>query len=63
MMAILIRGKLCLKCRNMALHPIRRSFWMRLLPGSRYYLCETCEVKFLSVLELFSIHWPFGSVA
>ena len=36
---------------------------MRLLPGSRYYLCENCEVKFLSVLDLFSTHWPFGSVA
>ena len=63
MMAILVRGKSCPRCRNIERHRLRRSFWMRLLPGSRYYLCENCEVKFVSLFDLFSLHWPFGSVA
>ena len=63
MMAIFSRGKSCPQCRNIARHRIRRSFWMRLLPGSRHYLCENCEGKFLSVFNAFSVHWPFGSLA
>jgi hypothetical protein len=26
---------------------VRRKFWMRLLPGSKYYRCKHCEKKFL----------------
>jgi hypothetical protein len=62
-MGIFIRGKACPKCGGIERHRIRRSFWMRFLPGSRYYLCEHCEVKFFSVLDLVSINWPFRAVA
>jgi hypothetical protein len=62
-MGIFIRGKACPKCGGIDRHRIRRSFWMRFLPGSKYYLCEHCEAKFFSVLELVSINWPFGAVA
>jgi hypothetical protein len=63
MMTIFVRGKSCPQCRNIARHRIRRSFWMRLLPGSRHYLCENCEAKFMSVFKVFSVHWPFESLA
>lgn len=53
-MGIFIRGKACPKCGGIERHRIKRSFWMRFLPGSKYYLCEHCEVKFFSVLDLVS---------
>ncbi|MGB6928420.1 MAG: hypothetical protein WBH05_04290, partial [Syntrophobacteria bacterium] len=59
---IFIRGKACPKCGGSDRHRIRRSIWMRFLPGSRYYLCEHCEVEFFSVLDLVSINWPFGKL-
>ena len=62
-MGIFIRGKACPKCGGIDRHRIRRSFWMRFLPGSKYYLCEHCEAKCFSLLELISINWPFGAVA
>ncbi len=62
-MAIVVRGKACPRCKSIQRHRIRRSLWMRLLPGSKYYLCEHCDVKFFSLYSLFSIYWPFGAVA
>ncbi|MGD8775853.1 MAG: hypothetical protein PVF76_01700 [Syntrophobacterales bacterium] len=62
-MAILISGKTCPKCKGMDRQRIRRSFWMRFLPGSKYYICEHCNAKFLSIFELYSFYWPFGAVA
>jgi hypothetical protein len=27
----------------------RRKFWMRLIPGSKYYLCNWCPARYLTV--------------
>jgi hypothetical protein len=36
---------------------------MRLIPKSKYYLCEHCDGKFISVDDSFSLYWPFGQAA
>ena len=43
-------GEACPKCRGLTLHRIRRSFWMRLIPTSRHYLCHHCRHRFISFL-------------
>ena len=62
-MSILVINKKCLKCDSVERYRIRRSLWMRLIPESKYYLCELCDEKFISVDDSFSIYWPFGKAA
>ena len=62
-MSILVIHKKCPKCDSIERYRIRRSLWMRLIPKSKYYLCELCDGKFISVDDSFSIYWPFGKAA
>ena len=36
---------------------------MRLIPKSKYYQCERCDGKFVSVNDSLSFYWPFGEAA
>ena len=62
-MGILIKGKACPKCKDSHRHRIRRSTWMRIIPGNKYYQCEHCDGKFFTIRESFSVNWPFGKAA
>jgi len=62
-MSILVINKKCPKCESIELYRIKRSLWMRLIPKSKYYLCELCDGKFISVDDSFSLYWPFGKAA
>lgn len=62
-MSILVINKKCPKCDSVERYRIKRSLWMRLIPKSKYYLCELCDGKFISVDDSFSIYWPFGKAA
>ena len=62
-MSILVVTKKCPKCESVERYRIRRSLWMRLIPKSRYYLCDQCAGKFISVNGSFSFYWPFGQSA
>ena len=62
-MSILVNNKKCPKCESVERYRIRRSLWMRLIPKSKYYLCELCDGKFFSVNDSFSVYWPFGKAA
>lgn len=46
------RGDSVDDCRGTRIH---RKKWMRLLPLSRYYMCDRCSSKYLSIGGLFSI--------
>ena len=62
-MSILVINKKCPQCESIERYRIKRSIWMRLIPKSRYYLCEHCDGKFISVNDSFSVYWPFGKAA
>ena len=62
-MGILIKGKACPKCKDGNRFRVRRSTWMRMIPGTKFYKCVDCDSKYLSVRESFSVSWPFGEVA
>lgn len=38
---------LCPGCNNDLIWRVNRDGWMRLLPGSRHFMCDTCEARFL----------------
>ena len=62
-MAIIIKGKACPKCQDTYRSRLRRSFWMRIIPATKYYECEHCHSKFVAVRESLSVNWPFGKTA
>ena len=62
-MSVLVINKKCPKCESVERYRIRRSLWMRLIPKSKYYLCEHCDGKFIAVNDSFSFYWPFGKAA
>ena len=39
----------CPICGEGFLERRRRSFWMRLLPGSKHYLCNCCTARYLTI--------------
>jgi hypothetical protein len=39
----------CPSCRNEYVIRLRRRLWMRLIPGTRHYLCRKCASHFLTV--------------
>jgi hypothetical protein len=41
----------CPICKNEKLERVHRAWWMRILPGTRFYRCPTCNIY---VLHLFS---------
>ena len=59
-MSILLTAKRCPKCESLERYRIRRSLWMRLIPKTKYYLCEHCDGKFISISDSLSFYWPFG---
>ncbi len=62
-MSILVINKKCPQCESIERYRLRRSLWMRLIPKSKYYLCDHCDGKFISVDDSFSVYWPFGKAA
>ena len=62
-MGILIKGKACPKCKDGHRFRVKRSTWMRIIPGTKCYKCVDCDSKYLSVRESFSVSWPFGKAA
>lgn len=49
-----IAGRRCPYCRSMQNFRQHRQPWMRRLPGSRYYECQYCSGKYLSIYKLYS---------
>jgi hypothetical protein len=39
----------CPSCGNGILERRRRKFWMRLVPGSKCYVCDWCLARYLTV--------------
>ena len=39
----------CPLCGKGFIERRRRKFWMRLVPGSKYYLCDWCPARYLTV--------------
>ena len=62
-MSILVINKKCPQCESIERYRIKRSIWMRLIPKSRYYMCDHCDGRFISVDDSFSVYWPFGKAA
>jgi len=62
-MSILVINKKCPQCESIERYRIKRSLWMRLIPKSRYYMCDHCDGRFISVDDSFSVYWPFGKAA
>jgi len=60
-MSILVTAKKCPQCESVERYRIRRNLWMRLIPQSKYYLCDSCDEKFVSVNDSISFYWPFGN--
>ena len=42
-------GTECPHCDKGVLRRRRRNFWMRLVPRSKYYLCDLCPARYLTV--------------
>jgi hypothetical protein len=60
-LGVLTLGKRCPKCKSRGRSRIHRSWWMRLLPGSKHYVCSMCGSRFLYVSWLFSLLVGGGS--
>jgi hypothetical protein len=45
-------GKFCPFCRSRDIHRIRRRFWMRLIPFSRFYECYGCLRTYMVMFSL-----------
>jgi ribosomal protein L37AE/L43A len=45
----------CPVCRNRTVERIRRQWWMRLFPYSRYYFCSHCDTSFWNVFQVLSL--------
>jgi hypothetical protein len=50
-MAKLHEGGHCPKCDEGKLRRTRRRLWMHWLPASKYYKCDTCRARFLTILS------------
>ena len=48
-MSKLTFGKVCPHCGHETFHRIGRSWWMRVVPGSRHYHCVFCYSKFVVI--------------
>lgn len=49
--------KKCPKCQGVRYQRIYRKWWMHLIPGTKYYRCNSCKFRFMivfwkSVLEI-----------
>ena len=42
-------GDICPHCQKGKLHRLQRKPWMRHLPKTKYYKCEECHAKFLTI--------------
>lgn len=42
-------GDTCPQCKKGKLHRLQRKPWMRNLPKTKYYKCEECNAKFLTI--------------
>ena len=42
--------KQCPKCTDVKHERINRKWWMRLIPGTKYYRCDRCRSKFVIIL-------------
>jgi len=42
--------KKCPKCTDFKHERISRKWWMRLIPGTKYYRCDKCRSKFVIIL-------------
>jgi len=56
-------GKGCPKCGSVNRSRIHRNCWMRLIPGTRHYVCEDCLCRFLYVCCFLSFPLQLGTVA
>lgn len=41
--------KTCPKCQDVWNERIYRKWWMRLIPGTKYYRCNRCRSKFMII--------------
>ena len=41
--------KKCPRCQNFKHERIHRKWWMRLIPGTKYYSCNRCRSKFMII--------------
>jgi ssDNA-binding Zn-finger/Zn-ribbon topoisomerase 1 len=41
----------CPVCGKGGLKRRRRKFWMRLIPGSKHYLCNWCPARYLVIFD------------
>ena len=53
-MGILTSAKACPKCKCIDRYRIQRSLWMRLIPGSRHYECDSCQHLY--------VYFPLGLI-
>jgi hypothetical protein len=45
-LALLSQSLICPLCRGAEIRRVTRKLWMRLIPGSRLYLCRNCNRRF-----------------
>ena len=67
--AVLSDGCLCPVCENESVQRKKRTAWMRLISGSKYYYCEACKARFLQLSNRrwhlhgrtaqFGLNWPW----
>jgi hypothetical protein len=48
-------GPKCPYCKDMAKITIKRRFWMRIVPGTKYYHCSWCGGSFFTILTAIAI--------
>ncbi|MBN1465566.1 hypothetical protein JXA02_07385 [candidate division KSB1 bacterium] len=41
----------CPECANSRLVRLHRKWWMRLIPGTRYYRCSSCDLVIIVLLS------------
>ena len=45
-LALLPQSLICPSCQGVEIRRVTRKLWMRLIPGSRHYLCRNCNRHF-----------------
>jgi len=56
------RGKQCPVCKSLIKKRVRRKFWMRLIPWSKYYVCGACSCKYIYIAESISYTIAFPAL-
>ncbi len=48
----------CPYCKSFLLERKHRKTWMRLIPKTRYYLCNNCLRNFIVICKIYSVYIP-----